>query len=133
MSAGKGKAASPAKAPKAGPGRPVSPGPPRNEAQVRMAAAVESAELEREAADLAYGEAASVANELALLSAEMRLSTAWSAYCRAQNIHTTAIKYAEDRTKFAGRIAALRELVATDQLGELMAIKERESAAGRMV
>lgn len=119
--------------PKQGPGRPRKPQAPRTDAQVSLASAIETAELARDEAARAYGGVTNVAAELALLSAELSVSTAWAAYLRSTGDHTHALKYAEDRTKVAGRIRDLRELVATDQLGELMAIKERESAAGRMV
>lgn len=119
--------------PKQGPGRPRKPQAPRTDAQVSLAVAIETAELARDEAARAYGGVTNVAAELALLSAELSVSTAWAAYLRSTGDHTHALKYAEDRTKVAGRIRDLRELVATDQLGELMAIKERESAAGRMV
>lgn len=119
--------------PQAGPGRPRNPGPPRGDHQLALADAVEAAELARDEAELTYGATPTVAAELALFSAELRVASAWSAYCRSQGIHSTALKYAEDRTKLAARVAALRELLATDVVASINAKAEREAAAGRMV
>lgn len=113
---------------KAGPGRPRAPRAPRNDNQVALAAAVETAEAERDAAARAYQATPTVAAELALLQAELTTASAWGAYARAQNIHTTGLRYLDVAAKFAGRIAALRELVAVDQLDALVARAGREDA-----
>lgn len=116
-----------------GAGRPKSPTAPRDAHQVALYHAVEAAELARDEAELVYGATPSVQTELALFSAELRVASGWAAYCRAQGIHTTALKYAGDRTKIAARVAALRELLATDIVEEINAQADREAAAGRMV
>lgn len=119
--------------PKQGPGRPRKPQAPRTDAQVSLASAIETAELARDEAARAYGGVTNVAAELALLSAELSVSTAWAAYLRSTGDHTHALKYAEDRTKVAGRIAALRELVAVDMLDALKARQDQlAAAAGRV-
>ena len=113
---------------KAGPGRPRAPRPPRNEHQAALAVAVETAEAERDAAAIAYRATPTVAAELALLQAEMSAATAWGAYCRAQANLTHALRFADVTAKYAGRIAALRELAAVDQLDKLVARSQREDA-----
>lgn len=113
---------------KAGPGRPRAPRAPRNEKQVALAAAVETAEAERDAAARAYQATPTVAAELALLQAELSASSAWGAYCRAQGNMTHGLRFADVTAKYAGRIAALRELAAVDQLDALVARAGREDA-----
>lgn len=117
--------------PKRGPGRPPKPTAPRTGDQVRLAEAVTAAESVRDAAEAAYSKKATVATETALLAAELTVSTAWSSYLRAQGNHTHALKYGEAAVKLAGRIAALRELAAVDQLDALLARAGREDALGK--
>lgn len=113
---------------KAGPGRPRAPRPPRNEHQAALAVAVETAEAERDAAATAYRATPTVAAELALLQAEMSAASAWGAYCRAQGNMTHGLRFGDVTAKYAGRIAALRELAAVDQLDKLVARSQREDA-----
>lgn len=119
---------------KAGPGRPRAPRAPRNEHQAVLAVAVETAEAERDAAASAYRATPTVAAELALLQAELTTASAWGAYCRAQGNMTHGLRVAGDvAAKYAGRIAALRELAAVDALDKLVARSEREDAmAGKV-
>lgn len=114
----------------AGPGRPKNPGPPRGDHQLALAAAVDVAELARDEAEVAYGATPTVATELALASAELRVASAWAAYCRAQGIHASAIKYGDLSTKWTGRIAAIRELLAVDMIEALQNRAGREDALG---
>lgn len=116
-------------APKSGPGRPRKPQAPRTDAQVRLAAAIETAEAARDAAAATYGGDTSVAAELALLSAELGVSTAWSAYLRSTGDHTHALKYADIGVKVASRIEPLRGLLATDQLDALKVRQDLVAAA----
>lgn len=125
-----GQAAAPV-SPARGPGRPRKPTAPRTNDQVRLAEAVTAAETVRDAAEAAYSKKATVATETDLLAAELTVSTAWSSYLRAQGNHTHALKYGEVAVKLAGRIAALRELVAVDQIDALRARAGREDALGK--
>ena len=113
---------------KRGPGRPRNPTPPRNDQQAALAVKTEEAEARLDLAQAAYAETATVAVELEMLRAEMSVASAWASYCRAQNIHATALKYAEDRSRLAGRVAGLRELLAADELAALKARAAREDA-----
>lgn len=117
--------------PHAGPGRPRKPQAPRSTDQERLADAVTAAETIRDTAETAYRKKASVATETALLAAELTVASAWGAYLRAQGNHTHALKYADIAVKQAGRIAALRELAAVDQLDALMARAGREDALAK--
>lgn len=119
------------KPPRAGPGRPRKPTAPRTDAQARLADAVVAAEAARDAAEAAYGAASTVAAETTLLAAELAVGSAWSAYLRAQGNHAHAIRYGEVVVKFAGRIAALRELAAVDQLDALVSRAGREDALAK--
>lgn len=121
------------KAPKAGPGRPRKPQAPRGDAQVHLAAVIVAREEERDEAAEAYSTGNTVAAELRLLSAELSVSTAWAAYLRSGGNHTYALKYAEDRTKVANRISALREILLADKLDQLDAQNARESEVSRLV
>lgn len=105
-----------AKPVQAGPGRPTTPKAPRDAHQLALADALEAAEKARDEAELVYGATPTVQTQLAMFSAELRVASGWAAYCRAQGIHATALKYAEDRNKIAARIAALQELLAVDTL-----------------
>lgn len=116
--------------PKPGPGRPRKPRAPRDDRQADLAAAVEIAEAERDAAAAAYANDTTVAAEVRLLRAEVGTATAWGALCRAQGIHTHALKYGDLEAKLAARIAALRELLAVDLLAALAERAEREDALG---
>lgn len=120
-------------APPRGPGRPRKPQAPRSDAQARLALDVESAEKAREEAAAAYAGETNVAAELALLTSELSVTTAWGAYLRSQGNHAQALKYGDIGAKYAARITALRELLAVDQLEAIKAIKDQEVAAGRMV
>lgn len=115
----------------AGPGRPKKPTAPRTEAQAALAEALTVAEAQRDAAAATQGNEDTVAAELALLRAELSVASAWASYLRAQGAHTHALKYSEQQTRIAGRIAALRELLATDRLAELLARARREDALGK--
>lgn len=116
---------------KAGPGRPRAPRPPRNEHQAALAVAVETAEAERDAAATAYRATPTVAAELALLQAELIAASAWGAYSRAQGNLTHGLRFGDVAAKYAGRIAALRELAAVDELEKLVARSEREDALAK--
>lgn len=121
------------KPPKAGPGRPRKPQAPRSDAQVHLAAVIVAREEERDEAAEAYSAGNTVAAELRLLSTELSVSTAWAAYLRSEGNHTHALKYAEDRTKVANRISALREILLADKLDQLDAQNARESEVSRLV
>lgn len=114
-----------------GPGRPRKPRPPRTEQQAALAAALEAAEAQLDAATEAYGREDTVAAELRMLRAEMTVASVWASYCRAQGNLTHAIKFADDRSRLAGRIAGLRELRAADQLAALTARRGREDALAK--
>lgn len=114
-----------------GPGRPRKPRAPRTEQQAALAIALEAAEAARDKAAAAYQKADTVAAELRLLRTEMSVASAWASYLRAQGGHTHALKYAEQQTRWAGRIAGLRELVAVDQLAKLTARAAREDALAK--
>lgn len=127
-----GPLASPTRQPPArGPGRPRKAQAPRSEAQARLALAIDVTEAERDAAALAYATDPSVAAEIRLLRAEVGVSSAWAAYCRACNNATHAIRYAETGIKFAARLAALRELEGIDRLAALEARQRREDGIGK--
>lgn len=115
----------------AGPGRPKKPTAPRTEAQAALAEALTVAEAQRDAAAEVYGRESTVAAELALLRSELGVAASWAAYLRAQGAHTHALKYTEAQTRWAGRIATLRELLATDQLDKLTARAKREDALAK--
>jgi hypothetical protein len=117
--------------PKTGPGRPAKPQAPRSADQARLADAVTAAETTRDAAEAAYSKKPTVASETALLAAEMAVAVSWGAYLRSQGNHTHALKYADIATKIAGRLAALRELAAVDQLDALLARAGREDALAK--
>lgn len=117
--------------PARGPGRPRKPCAPRGDRQVELAAAVVAAEATRDAAEAEYGRASTVAAETGLLAAELAVGSAWSAYLRATGNHAHAIRYGEVVVKFAGRIAALRELAAVDQLDALVSRAGREDALAK--
>lgn len=119
--------------PTRGPGRPRKPVAPRDAAQARLAEALEAAELERDGAELDYRGANNVTNELALLSAELTMTTAWSAYLRSQGNHAQALKYGDLAAKYARQISALRGLILDDKLDAMDAQSERDSELGRMV
>lgn len=112
--------------PRKGGGRPQAVKPPQNAEQARLGLQVQEAEIRREAMALCYATSKTVASELALLQADMEVSTAWSAYLRATNNHTHSLKWADQVQKLASRIAALRELAATDLLTELADRARRE-------
>lgn len=114
-----------------GPGRPRKPRPPRTEHQAALAVALEAAEAQLDAATEAYGSEDSVAAELRMLRAEMTVASIWSSYLRAQGLHTHALKYSEQATRLAGRLAGLRELRAADQLAALTARRGREDALAK--
>lgn len=125
------KATPRARPPRAGPGRPRKPRPPRDDCQADLAAEVERAEVERDAAAAKYKRAATVEAELRLLCAELAVASAWGAYLRAQGIHSSALKYGEVAAKYAARIAQLREAVALDLLDQLEKRARREDALGK--
>jgi hypothetical protein len=116
-------------APRHAGGRPtIKPEPPRTAHQERLAAIVEETEAERDAAARAYRTDPTVKAELLLLRSDMGLASAWGAYCRATGNLTQGTKFLEIVATFAGRIAALRELLATDLLAEIEARNKREDA-----
>jgi len=106
-------------------GRRRKPTAPRNEEQFTLAEEVKSTEAERDAAHKAYKDDTTVAAELRLMRAELALASAWGAYCRAQGNLNQALGYQKAVVQFGRSIAALRELLATD---DLAAIKRRRGA-----
>lgn len=122
-----GKTAKPGP-PAPGPGRPRKPRPPRDEKQVGLKAAVDAAEDEHELAFAAYGADTSVAAEIRLYRAQISVASAWAAYLRAQGNHTHALQHTTALTKLAGRVVQLREIVAADQLEQLLKRAGREDA-----
>lgn len=118
--------------PKRGPGRPAKPKAPRSAQQARLAAAVEKAEDALEAAAAAYQAARNVANEVALLSCELSVSSAWAAYLRASGDFTNATRCSADSAKTAANLCKLRELVAVDRVDQLEAARSKaEGALGK--
>lgn len=115
--------------PKRGPGRPSKVPSPQSPHQARLADAVTSAEAARDLAEAAYAKKSTVATETALLAAELTVATAWSAYLRSSGDHTHGLKYGDIAVKVAGRIAALRELAAIDQLEALVSARSKRSDA----
>lgn len=109
-------------------GRARKARPPRTEHQAKLAEAIEEAEDRRDVAAAAYSRATTVAVEIDLLHAEVEVSLAWSAFCRAQGIHSPARGYGELAVKFAARLVALREIAATDKLDELLKRTRQEDA-----
>lgn len=124
----KKKATTPVRPPRAGPGRPRKPRAPQDDRQADLAAEVQRAEAERDAAAKRYKRDATVDAELRLLRSEMAVASSWSAYLRAQGIHAPALKYGELVAKHAARIAQLREAIAHDLLEELRQRARREDA-----
>lgn len=114
-----------------GPGRPRKAQAPRNENQADLAAALMLAESERDKAAAAAARKSTVAADLRYLRAEYAVASAWSSYLRAQNNHAHALRYLEQLPKLAGRIAALREIEAIDQLAALTERAKREDSLGR--
>jgi hypothetical protein len=119
--------------PKKGAGAPKKVQVPQSQEQVRLGIQVQEAEARREVVAQTYGQTKTVASELALLQADMEVSTAWSAYLRATNNHTHSLKWADQVQKLASRVAALRELAATDLLVELAGRSRRENEIARRV
>lgn len=111
-----------------GPGRPRKPTAPRTADQARLGDAVSAAEAVRDAAEAAYSAKASVATEMALLASELTVASSWGAFLRSQGNHAQSLKYGDIAVKLAGRLAALRELIAVDQLDALTARANREDA-----
>lgn len=118
-------------APKQGPGRPAKPRAPRTAQQARLAALVETAEDALEVAAAAYSKARTVTNEVALLSCELSVASAWAAYLRAGGDFTNATRCSNDASKIAANLCRLRELVAVDQIEALRARAGREDALGK--
>lgn len=114
-------------------GRPPVKKPPQTAEQSRLGALVGEAEGRRDAAAAAYKGSKTVASELSLLQSELEVATGWSAYLRSTGDHTAAIKYSDSAAKFSGRVAQLRELVATDLLAELASKARRELDVGRRI
>lgn len=115
-------------APRRGPGRPRKPTAPRSDAQADLAAEIEETEARLDALRAAHAVESSTAAELALLCAELSSASVWGSYCRAQGDITHALKYGEACARLSGRISALRELLATDQLAALLSRAKREDA-----
>lgn len=117
--------------PARGPGRPRKPTAPRTADQARLADSVTAAEAVRDDAEAAYSKKATVATETGLLAAELTVASSWAAYLRSQGDHTHGLKYGDIAVKLAGRLAALRELAAVDQLEALVARAGREDALAK--
>ena len=113
---------------KRGPGRPAKPKAPRSAQQGRLAASIETAEDALEVAAAAYQGARTVTHEVALLSCELSVSSAWAAYLRAAGDFTNASRCSTDSAKTASNLCRLRELVAVDQIAALQDRAAREDA-----
>lgn len=113
---------------KRGPGRPSKPKAPRSAQQGRLAASIETAEDALEVAAAAYQGARTVTHEVALLSCELSVSSAWAAYLRACGDFCNASRCSADSGKTAANLCRLRELVAVDQIAALQERAAREDA-----
>lgn len=116
--------------PPRGAGRPRKPTAPRTENQAELAVALAAAERALDEAAAAAAKDPTVAAALRELEAEQRMASRWAAYLRSQGLHTSALKYAEQIPKLAGRVVALRERLSDDLLAELLARTHREDALG---
>lgn len=112
-------------------GRPRKPTAPRSAKQEDLLAAIELAEEARDTAATEYVLSATVEAELRLLRAELAVSSAWAAYCRAQGNATHALGYGALACKLAVQIGNLREIEAVDRLEKYTARNEREDALAR--
>ena len=112
-------------------GRPRKPTAPRSAKQEDLLAAIELTEEARDTAATEYALSATVEAELRLLRAELAVSSAWAAYCRAQGNATHALGYGALACKLAVQIGNLREIEAVDRLEKYTARKEREDALAR--
>lgn len=106
---------------------------PQSAEQQRLGIQVQEAEARRELAAGVYATSKTVAAELALLQAELEVAGGWAAYLRSANLHTHSLKWADQQQKLASRIAALRELAATDLLAELAVRARREMDVARRI
>jgi hypothetical protein len=112
-------------------GRPRKPTAPRSAKQEDLLAAIELTEEARDTAATEYALSATVEAELRLLRAELAVSSAWAAYCRAQGNATHALGYGALACKLAVQIGNLREIEAVDRLEKYTARNEREDALAR--
>lgn len=112
-------------------GRPRKPTAPRDSRQEDLKAAVDLIEEERDAAAQAYTCSSTVEAELRLLRAELAVSSAWAAYCRAQGNATHALGYGALAVKLAAQIGNLREIEAVDRLEKYTERNEREDALAK--
>lgn len=112
-------------------GRPRKPTAPRSAKQEDLLAAIELTEEARDTAATEYTLSSTVEAELRLLRAELAVSSAWAAYCRAQGNATHALGYGALACKLAVQIGNLREIEAVDRLEKYTARNEREDALAR--
>ena len=112
-------------------GRPRKPTAPRSAKQEDLLAAIELAEEARDTAATEYALSATVEAELRLLRAELAVSSAWAAYCRAQGNATHALGYGALACKLAVQIGNLREIEAVDRLEKYTERNEREDALAK--